>query len=318
MADRVARHRPLVVDGAYPALLLASAFALYILEAWAVFADLSAGLTLGPERLNRLLGILWRVAIVFFLLYPLRETLAGVGPEIGVQRPTRTLSSCSTRASPTAPRASSSTSVVSPSSAGPHRSRCAKASMPPTSGSEATRPRCGEDRPRPQLLLLAPAQRRERGRRVAIQRAPTRRRPRGPALRRAQRPPRGQPALSNPRRLAGCYRAGARIPLKTIRRFRPDIVHIHNLFPNFGRRCVEDINVPVVHTVHNYRPLCANGLLFFRRSALHRLPGRQAMVRIATRLLSQLPSRHPPQRVGESPRAHGRSPYSGTRTACSC
>lgn len=51
-------------------------------------------------------------------------------------------------------------------------------------------------------------------------------------------------------------------PLKAIRRFGPDIVHIHNLFPNFGRRWVEDIDVPIIHTVHNYRPLCANGLLF--------------------------------------------------------
>jgi len=51
-------------------------------------------------------------------------------------------------------------------------------------------------------------------------------------------------------------------PLTAIRRFRPDIVHIHNLFPNFGRRWVENIDVPVIHTVHNFRPLCANGLLF--------------------------------------------------------
>ena len=50
-------------------------------------------------------------------------------------------------------------------------------------------------------------------------------------------------------------------PLKAIRRFRPDVVHIHNLFPNFGRRWVNDLDVPVIHTLHNYRPLCANGLL---------------------------------------------------------
>jgi glycosyltransferase involved in cell wall biosynthesis len=51
-------------------------------------------------------------------------------------------------------------------------------------------------------------------------------------------------------------------PLKAIRKFGPDVVHIHNLFPNFGRRWVEDIEPPVIHTVHNFRPLCANGLLF--------------------------------------------------------
>jgi glycosyltransferase involved in cell wall biosynthesis len=51
-------------------------------------------------------------------------------------------------------------------------------------------------------------------------------------------------------------------PLKAIRSFNPDLVHVHNLFPNFGRRWVEDIGVPLIHTVHNFRTLCANGMLF--------------------------------------------------------
>jgi glycosyltransferase involved in cell wall biosynthesis len=53
-----------------------------------------------------------------------------------------------------------------------------------------------------------------------------------------------------------------RNPLDTVRNFEPDVVHIQNLFPNFGRRWVKDLEVPVVHTLRNFRPLCANGLLF--------------------------------------------------------
>ena len=51
-------------------------------------------------------------------------------------------------------------------------------------------------------------------------------------------------------------------PLAAIEKYAPDIVHIHNLFPNFSRRWVSELTVPVVHTLRNYRPLCANGLLF--------------------------------------------------------
>jgi glycosyltransferase involved in cell wall biosynthesis len=40
------------------------------------------------------------------------------------------------------------------------------------------------------------------------------------------------------------------------------VVHVHNLFPNFGRRWIEDVRVPVVATMHNFRFACSNGLLF--------------------------------------------------------
>lgn len=63
-------------------------------------------------------------------------------------------------------------------------------------------------------------------------------------------------------------RAGIRVatgygrnPLKAIKDFSPDVVHVHNLFPNLGKHWVEDVTQPLVHTLHNYRPLCANGLL---------------------------------------------------------
>jgi glycosyltransferase involved in cell wall biosynthesis len=45
---------------------------------------------------------------------------------------------------------------------------------------------------------------------------------------------------------------------------RPDVVHVHNFFPlltpSVFDACAE-VRVPVVHTLHNYRLLCANGLL---------------------------------------------------------
>ena len=46
---------------------------------------------------------------------------------------------------------------------------------------------------------------------------------------------------------------------------RPDIVHIHNLVPNFSPSVLyacRKVNVPVVHTLHNYRLLCPASTLF--------------------------------------------------------
>lgn len=51
-------------------------------------------------------------------------------------------------------------------------------------------------------------------------------------------------------------------PLGAIEDFAPDVVHVHNLFPNFGRRWVDNVRVPVVATMHNFRFACSNGLLF--------------------------------------------------------
>ncbi|WP_068397082.1 glycosyltransferase family 4 protein [Kribbia dieselivorans] len=41
----------------------------------------------------------------------------------------------------------------------------------------------------------------------------------------------------------------------------PDVVHVHNLFPNIATTWLRDWPGPVVCTVHNFRPACANGLL---------------------------------------------------------
>ena len=52
---------------------------------------------------------------------------------------------------------------------------------------------------------------------------------------------------------------------KHIRRFSPDVVHIHNFFPlltpSLFDACIEE-GVPVVHTLHNYRLLCPSATLY--------------------------------------------------------
>ncbi len=53
-----------------------------------------------------------------------------------------------------------------------------------------------------------------------------------------------------------------RSPLRQLREIAPDIVHVHNLFPNFGRTWVRDWTGPLVATLHNYRALCVNALLY--------------------------------------------------------
>ncbi len=50
-------------------------------------------------------------------------------------------------------------------------------------------------------------------------------------------------------------------PLAEIEAHRPDVVHVHNLFPNLGRRWVQDLDAPLVTTLHNYRPICPAGTL---------------------------------------------------------
>jgi glycosyltransferase involved in cell wall biosynthesis len=51
-------------------------------------------------------------------------------------------------------------------------------------------------------------------------------------------------------------------PLRGLRQYAPDVVHVHNLFPNFGRSWVREWEGPLVATLHNYRPLCAAGILY--------------------------------------------------------
>ena len=50
-------------------------------------------------------------------------------------------------------------------------------------------------------------------------------------------------------------------PTDKIDQFDPDIVHVHNLFPNFGRSWASRYSARLVTTVHNYRPFCAAATL---------------------------------------------------------
>lgn len=50
-----------------------------------------------------------------------------------------------------------------------------------------------------------------------------------------------------------------------IRRFRPDVAHVHNVFPMLSPAVYTALHragVPVVQTHHNFRVLCPNGLFF--------------------------------------------------------
>ncbi len=52
---------------------------------------------------------------------------------------------------------------------------------------------------------------------------------------------------------------------RIIHEFRPDIVHVHNLFPMLSPSIVLEASksgVPVVQTLHNFRMICANALLY--------------------------------------------------------
>jgi glycosyltransferase involved in cell wall biosynthesis len=51
-------------------------------------------------------------------------------------------------------------------------------------------------------------------------------------------------------------------PVDALTRFAPDVVHVHNLFPNWAWRWLDAWRGPIVFTLHNFRPLCAAGTLF--------------------------------------------------------
>lgn len=71
------------------------------------------------------------------------------------------------------------------------------------------------------------------------------------------------------RRRSYPFRAGFRAatgygdsPLSEIETFAPDVVHVHNLFPNLGKNWTSDLDRPMVATLHNYRPICPGATLF--------------------------------------------------------
>lgn len=50
-------------------------------------------------------------------------------------------------------------------------------------------------------------------------------------------------------------------PLAFIKRFQPDLIHVHNFFPNISVQWLDQSTVPVAMSIHNYRTVCANGVL---------------------------------------------------------
>lgn len=63
-------------------------------------------------------------------------------------------------------------------------------------------------------------------------------------------------------------------PSKALLRFNPHVVHIHNLFPNFSTKWVSRICAPTVVSLHNYRSVCSNGLLYRDGNICHECPDR--------------------------------------------
>ncbi|WP_432676770.1 glycosyltransferase family 4 protein [Rhodococcus pyridinivorans] len=51
-------------------------------------------------------------------------------------------------------------------------------------------------------------------------------------------------------------------PSDQLNRLNPDIVHVHNLFPNWSTRWVSKWSARLVATLHNYRPICSAGILW--------------------------------------------------------
>jgi glycosyltransferase involved in cell wall biosynthesis len=59
---------------------------------------------------------------------------------------------------------------------------------------------------------------------------------------------------------------------KSLAQFRPDLVHVHNTFPLVTPSVLyacRDASVPVVATVHNYKPGCASGKFFREGRVCH-------------------------------------------------
>jgi len=63
-------------------------------------------------------------------------------------------------------------------------------------------------------------------------------------------------------------------PSEAILRFDPDVVHVHNLFPNFSTGWIAKISPPTVVSLHNYRTVCSNGLLYRDGNICHECPDR--------------------------------------------
>ena len=78
-------------------------------------------------------------------------------------------------------------------------------------------------------------------------------------------------------------------PTPMLAAFAPDIVHIHNVVPNIGVDWAKRWPGPIVHTIHNYRPLCSNANLFRDGEKCTQCPDGKPLSRHRARLLLELP-----------------------------
>ena len=72
------------------------------------------------------------------------------------------------------------------------------------------------------------------------------------------------PEKSKPRWQPVIPRASRAIARDKLRRFQPDVVHVHNFFPQISPSIYDaclDENVPVIQTLHNYRLICPGAML---------------------------------------------------------
>lgn len=72
---------------------------------------------------------------------------------------------------------------------------------------------------------------------------------------------------------------GYHLAKTAIYKFKPDLVHIHNFFPQLSPSvywAAHQAGAPVVQTLHNYRLLCANALLFRNEHPCELCVGRAA------------------------------------------
>lgn len=71
-----------------------------------------------------------------------------------------------------------------------------------------------------------------------------------------------------------------------LRQNRPDLVHIHNLFPLLSPSVLHACSrerVPLVATLHNYRPMCPTGELFRQGAICHECAGRTPVAAVRHR-----------------------------------
>lgn len=64
------------------------------------------------------------------------------------------------------------------------------------------------------------------------------------------------------RAVRGAANLGGPSPEAQLEAFQPDVVHVHNLFPNWDTKWLATWGRRTVVTLHNYRPLCSNALMW--------------------------------------------------------